>query len=457
MHPRFLEPLARWEKYCLLALVLISAFFSDLVLYRSALVERIMGDGPIFLRAAWAVRTGGDPYQLTDHNGWHYNYPPIFAISLTPLADPPPGISRAGYLPIALSISLFYKINLLVLGLTIHALCRSLENLRPDLYPQWSRAWWYLRIFPFLCCIVTIGHTLMRAQSNLIVLMWLSFYLCGILNNRNFWGGFSLSAAVCIKIFPALVIIQPLARLQWRTIIGGTIGLILFLIMIPVLVMGPQPTLRSYQSLGQAVLGPALGLAQDESRATELIQITATDNQSLQAVIHNLRHPYLETKPNQIDGLTRLLSMGIGVFLLGILVVLILRKGEGDWERVRQVLLGQGLICLMLLMSPVGHSHYGVLLLPGMTVLLWLSWVAPDQVSCGRVVTLMGVVLASQIIAAGQIPSPIPGTGILRHFGFGIVGMMGLLGECVRLGANRKSPFFRDPEISKSGEYPLAA
>lgn len=457
MHPRFLEPLARWEKHCLLALVLFTAFFSDLVLYRSALVDRIMGDGPIFLRAAWAVRAGEDPYKLTDHNGWHYNYPPFFAISLTPLADPPPWISRAGYLPIALSISLFYKINLLALGLTIHALCRSLENLRPGLFPQWSRAWWYLRALPFLCCVVTIGHTLMRAQSNLIVLMWLSFYLCGILTSRNFWGGFSLSAAVSIKIFPALVIIQPLARLQWRTILGGAIGLTLFLILIPVLVMGPQATMRSYQSLGEAVLGPALGMAQDESRATELIQITATDNQSLQAVIHNLRHPYLETKPNQVDGLTRLLAMGIGVAILGVLTVLILRKGEGDWERVRQVLLGQGLICLMLLMSPVGHSHYGVLLLPGITVLLWLSWVAPNQVSFARVATLMGVVLVSQIIAAGQIPSPIPGTGILRHFGFGIVGMLGLLGECVRLGIRMQISFSKDQEKSLSAGYLVAA
>src|SRR5262245_17109635 len=58
---------------------------------RSAYLTRRMTDFQVYLRAAWAVRTGADVYAVQDDNHWHYNYPPLFAILLVPLADAPPG------------------------------------------------------------------------------------------------------------------------------------------------------------------------------------------------------------------------------------------------------------------------------------------------------------------------------------------------------------------------------
>ena len=40
-------------------------------------------------------KKGGDLYGITDDNHWHYHYPPLLAILLTPLADPPAGASRS--------------------------------------------------------------------------------------------------------------------------------------------------------------------------------------------------------------------------------------------------------------------------------------------------------------------------------------------------------------------------
>ena len=37
----------------------------------------------------------------TDDNTWHYNYTPLFAILMAPLADPPRGIHTPGMLPYA--------------------------------------------------------------------------------------------------------------------------------------------------------------------------------------------------------------------------------------------------------------------------------------------------------------------------------------------------------------------
>jgi len=141
--------------------------FGVLVEYRSVYLRRRMTDLNCYLRASWAVRQGGaDLYHVFDDNGWHYNYPPLFAILLTPLADPPsrdlsavggsiaglcstpmgPGpllaamtlpASRAPlgpektsllpFTPWSISVGLFYLLNLALLAFSLHHLASALE------------------------------------------------------------------------------------------------------------------------------------------------------------------------------------------------------------------------------------------------------------------------------------------------------------------------------------------
>src|SRR5436309_10762844 len=82
-------PLRLWERLVLVLFFAGVVAFGGFVEYRSAFLSRRMGDLGCYLRAAWAVRAGVDMYGLTEDNGWHYNYPPLYAILLTPLADPP--------------------------------------------------------------------------------------------------------------------------------------------------------------------------------------------------------------------------------------------------------------------------------------------------------------------------------------------------------------------------------
>src|SRR4051794_21960366 len=105
--------LDRWERRGLVLFFAILAGVGAMVEYRSAFLSRRMGDLDVFLRAAWAVRNGADLYQITSDNDWHYIYPPLYAILLTPLADPPRGADTAGYLAYPLSVAICFLINVL--------------------------------------------------------------------------------------------------------------------------------------------------------------------------------------------------------------------------------------------------------------------------------------------------------------------------------------------------------
>ena len=133
-----------------------------------------MGDLDVFLRAAWAVRNGADLYKVTSDNDWHYIYPPLYAILMTPLADPPKGEDLSGYVPYSISVAICYIINLLSLFLGVHVLASALEERAEGAVlparPKYCRRWWMLRLWPILICFLPIGHTLMRGQVNVIVL-----------------------------------------------------------------------------------------------------------------------------------------------------------------------------------------------------------------------------------------------------------------------------------------------
>src|SRR5262249_24509112 len=142
--------------------------FGCLVEKRTAFLSRRMGDLNAYVRPAWAIRTGRDIYQIRDDSGWHYNYPPLLAILMTPLADAPAGEDRTGLVPYSVSVAIWYALSLVCLALGVHWLAGALEQSSSDPrvsdQPAGCRRWWALRVIPVLACLVPIGHTLMRGQ-----------------------------------------------------------------------------------------------------------------------------------------------------------------------------------------------------------------------------------------------------------------------------------------------------
>lgn len=353
--------------YLLLALALL---FGGLVVFRTAFLQHSKGDLLVFLRTAWAVRAGEDIYAVTDVHGFHYLYPPLFAILLTPLALPPGPVTNAWTLRLAATAGLWYVLNLLCLIVAVHWLAGVLEEVLSD--ESRRRRWWALRLLPVLACLPPVGHTLMRAQVSLLLLLLLAGMTASLFRGRSGHAGLWLSAAICLKVIPAFLLLYPLWRRDWRFLAGCAGGLVVGLGLIPAAVFGPGRTVTYYREWTEVMLLPAFGKGEDRSRAGEVLEMTATDSQSLLVTLHNTLHVNRDTRPRQADPAVRRTAMlaGCGLTLLTLLAA--------GWcptrDRVREAAFLGMLILLMLLNSPVCHLHYFCLSIPLLMAVLAAHW-----------------------------------------------------------------------------------
>jgi hypothetical protein len=409
------EGLTVRERLGLAAFALVLVAFVVPVEFRSAFLTHRKGDLNVFLRAAWAVRSGADLYAVTDDNGFHYCYPPLLAILLTPLADPPAGADRSGTLPYPVSVATCYALNLVCLALGVHTLARALEG--PAGPPAGSRSWWALRVGPVLVCVVPIGHTLMRGQVNLLLLALLCASAAAVIRGRSFRGGAWLAAAIAVKIIPAFLLVFPVWRRDLRFLAGAAAGLAAGLVVVPVAALGPQRTADCYRKLAAGVISPGLGVGGNDSLADELTDVKSTDSQSILAVLHNNFYPDFDKRPAKASATVRLAAY----LVCGVLTVLTLaaagRRGADDSNAV--VLFWGLLTVVMLLTSPVCHQHYFALWAPLAMALLADRGKRADSAGAGLLTLFAFAALASLLPV-------LPGLERLRDGGAAAAGALAL-------------------------------
>jgi alpha-1,2-mannosyltransferase len=424
------KPLTRWDKAFLVLVALGILLFAAIVEKRSAFMRRRMTDADCYFRGAWAVRAGQDLYEIVDDNDWHYNYPPLLAILLTPLADAPAGVDRSFMLPYPVSVAIWFWLTLACGALAIHWLASALED--PGT-PMGCQAWWRRRLVPFLICLLPIGHSLMRGQVNLIILLVFAGMIVAQIRGRSLTAGLWLAAAISVKVFPAFLLIFPLWRRDLRFLAGTTLGLIVGLLLIPTAVLGPAQTVAGYEKLAGAVLLPGLLSKGDDSRAHELTNVTSTDSQGFPTVLHNTLNPDPVTRPTQSDPLVRLVAMALaGLVTLATLLAIGRRLKTPGTQPAAEMMLAWGIMILpMLFTSPVAHLHYYCWCVPMMMALLVL---APPR----------GWALAGWLIWVGvfytvHVLPHIPGWGIIfRDLGVAMYG--GLLCWVVAMVALLRRP-----------------
>jgi hypothetical protein len=339
--------------------------------------------------------------------------------------------SVPGELPYAWSVAVFYLLNVLCLALAVHLLASAIENAsrHPEVQatPAGCLRWWLLRLIPILICLPPLGHTLVRGQANVILLLLVCGFIAALMRGRRLQAGFWLAGAICIKIFPAYLLVVPLTRRDCRCLAGCAAGLILGLGVIPLLALGSKQTVVCYRELAEVLVGPALNVGDDGSRAKELIEATATDNQSFLVTIHNTRHLDRRTRPDVASSGERKAHLALAAFFTGLTLVAGWRHRRD--QRLSLPLFVGGLTVIMILSSPVCHSHYFLLALPLVMGLLAAAW---EQDRVTKLSWTLTAFMTCLVLGPGL--QLVPAFEILKDLGIGMYAVMALwLSGCLLL------------------------
>lgn len=410
--------------------------------HRTALRRVPMTDLGVFAIASTAVWSGENPYSITDWHGWHYQYPPALAILFLPLAEPiPPGrpvlhpgeqrteantpwgyeikggkVYGRGVYFYDLNdqnrhffwvVGIWYILSLLFIFGSAHAVACTLEGrgLRePPPVDGVSRGrWWRLRLWPLLACSGVLGTDLSRGQVDTLMLVVIALGLYLAARGSGFKAGICLAFPATVKLFPPFLLIYPFWRRQWRMAAGVVTGLLLFLLVLPVVTLGPNRSLELCKVWVEVLAKPALGKGTDTSRLSELTGMNSTDNQSLLSAVHSLR--YLNLPPKQRPQFAaqweRNLVYIVGAaMLVGIGLVAGIRRRDSPRELV--VIAGM-LVGLSLVVSPTVHCYYHLLMLPLVAALVDPG-LASRQGQQTRWKWLVPVILFTLTDAMAQLP-----------------------------------------------------
>ncbi|QEL14406.1 glycosyltransferase family 87 protein [Limnoglobus roseus] len=410
--------LLRWERAALGLIAFSLVAFGAVVEIRSAFQQERRTDFGVYARAGWSVRAGQDLYAVADDRGWHYCYPPAFAVLMTPFADPPAGEPRVGYLPFAVSVGVWYAFSVACVWF---ALTRFAGAILPE-EPVGTRRWWTGRTGPFTVAIGAIGYTLARGQVNLFVVAMVAGLFAAHVRGKRFTAGLWLGAAICVKVIPAFLGLYFLLKRDARGVAGTIAALIVGLGVIPATVWGVPGMVELNRQMLTAVLQPGTTGSGDQTRAEELTNATSTDSQSFQAAIHNLLHPDPATRPRAAAPETRLAHWLVGGLLtLG----LIFAARKMDDTPANGLLLLGSLCVLMLHLTPVSHMHYYAFSLP-LACGVWLKGVAERP---GRLVPARGTFAVLVVWGLASAAPLFPGSvfDVLRSSGLGLLASLTLL------------------------------
>ena len=214
-------------------------------------------DLTVYTEAGAAFFDGRDPYAVASPRGWHYLYPPLFAILIAPLASLEPTIQATIWFGVSV---------LLCCGCFME--CRRLINLglKEDNESRSASSVTVIAAFTWLAAAFPVLNTLQRGQVGVAVLYPLLLGYRLVLSQQRgakLFGGTILALPVALKLTPALpvgvVLMQRFAvsqsarRAQKRSLAtapaaGLLLGLFLFFCLIPSAFVGWTSNARHLQT-----------------------------------------------------------------------------------------------------------------------------------------------------------------------------------------------------------------
>jgi hypothetical protein len=356
--------------HVLLYLLMFAWFFVDVGPRARVNRPQHRTDVTVYTEAGAAFFDGREPYEVTNVRGWHYLYPPMFALAMAPLS----------LLDTYWQAFVWFSVSVVLCGGCFHECKRLLQILIPEgsehiaMRPIIGLIAWLTAFFPFV-------NTMQRGQVGIALLYPLLLGFRLVLQNRNrrglLAGGLFLSLPVVLKFTPLmpagfLILQQFLAatidcqRTRWRDaccVTGGmAIGLLMFIFIIPSTLLGPKQNLVHLESWVTRVVTPP-----DPGNVNEF-KIHSPKNQSF-ANAATLPDRYF----NRTDGSVPAWIIK-GVRIAFVVALLILGLGvscRGASGRAAAF----GISCgLTLMVSPLSWGHHFTLMVPA--VLLTAVWLA---------------------------------------------------------------------------------
>jgi hypothetical protein len=386
----------RTEKIWLAVALIVLLALGYMLERRTALRHEPMTDLGVFCVASGAIWSGLNPYNIPDWHGWHYQYPPALAILFFPFAEPVPlelpplapgekrtaantpwgfNVSGGSYyglhrdnLHFFFTVAVWYLLSILGILISAHLLGCALEQKAwrepPPVENPGRRRWWLRRLVPILVCATSLGTDLSRGQADILMLTAISTGLYLVSCRKSFQAGFCFALPAAIKLFPPLLLAYPFIRRQWRMAAGVIAGLLILLLVLPAVTLGIQRTRDLYQCWYEVLAKPALGQGTDTSRLSELTGMGSTDNQSILNVLHNWHNFNVKTGQRPVVATTveRGTASAIGIVVA---LVAFFYIGFHRCDSPQELLVVAGLLlALGLLLNPIIHNFYFLLMLP---------------------------------------------------------------------------------------------
>jgi len=368
--------LSTWENAAIVGLLLIALVYGVFVECRATLTESHNTDLGVYLAAAQAVRENADICTATyNHN--HYMYPPFLAILLAHVVPAPAAPGSPASTAFAVVVYLWYVSSLLALAVAINVLAKKLSRTGPEntTLPQSSRdPIWTLRLLPIVLCLHCLGRELQLGQIDIFLLALVAMTIAAAAEGRSGQAGLWLAAAICLKVVPLVLLLYPLWRRDWRWLLSCLGGLVAGLIILPMLILGYEKTVKYSQDYVKVLVMPAMaGKVTDHSRDDEMLNQNAVHNYSILGVIHNLENisTIRRDRPKTATPFNRELAQ-----TLGLLLIFTTLAASGFRRHISPL---ASVLCLTMLTAatvismPVCQSYYFVLLIP-----LYMAIIAAD-------------------------------------------------------------------------------
>ena len=337
--------------------------------------------------------------------------PPIMPITLYPLMTLPP-------LEGAMT---WYALKVCLAGVTVLLCFRMVQS---DARPIPS----YVQAAVLLLSFRPVLSDLHHANNNIIILFLITAALTAWRKGYDVLAGLTLGLAIAYKVTPALFVPYFMYKRSWRTVGSTFVGLALFLVIVPSLVIGPRFNLECLQMWGHRMLSPYL--VKGEASPQEINQsmigvltrlLTETKTGSGRYDVH-LDLNIASWSPKLVGTLLKGLSLG----LVGMLAWLCRTKTD---RRDDPRLLGEfALIVLtMLFVSERSWKHHYVTLLLPYTYLAYRVGVAPSgprkrgdtraRIAIGTALALSAVFMATTSSELGGLFAKHQGHKIAQGYG----------------------------------------